>query len=174
MAHRARFPCNVFGGRESANSSLSVSGLRRLAGIRPRFGLAIVLLPAATGRVLRRSIGGRRAGLSGAAQWVVAYATAALTSALIWGTLLIMARAKARVGHSLAAALVRFGGRSRSASQRYFYDQYDTYLNLDAALFGLSFPASLTRAIGAKRRALRPAATPVALLPSMLRWWRRA
>ena len=40
-------------------------------------------------------------------------------------------------------------GAAALGSERYFYDQFETYLNRDAMLFGVAFPASLEGQLGA-------------------------
>jgi arylsulfatase A-like enzyme len=82
------------------------------------------------------------------------YAVAVLESSLLWGGLLLLASRRRGLGRWLAAALFVVIGALALGSERYFYDQFETYLNADAALFGAAFPASLRGQLAADARGL--------------------
>ena len=112
------------------------------ASFRARFAPLLVLLPA----VLVVSFdAGRRLGrlttLSGTDR--LRYALATVESMLLWGTLLVLAARRRGALRWLGSALFVLLGPLAVGTERYFYQQYDTYLNVDAAVFGASFPKSL-------------------------------
>jgi len=116
--------------------------VRRLARFRARFGPALLLLPAVlivASDLLRRSQ--RLAGWT--AGDAFRYAVAVLESSLLWGGLLLLASRRRGLGRWFFAILFVVIGALALGSERYFYDQFETYLNADAALFGTAFPASL-------------------------------
>ena len=66
------------------------------------------------------------------------YGAALLESAALWGSLLDGGSAAASRWLARSRSLL-FGAGARQ--RRYFYDQFGTYLNADAVLFGAAFPA---------------------------------
>jgi glucan phosphoethanolaminetransferase (alkaline phosphatase superfamily) len=92
----------------------------------------------------------RRARLS---DWSAAdrfyYALAVVESVAVWGGLLLLASRRRGVLRWLAAPLFVVLGALALGGERYFYDQFDTYLNADAVLFAAAFPASVHGQIGA-------------------------
>ena len=113
--------------------------LRHLASFRARFAPLLLLLPA----VLVVSFdAGRRLGrlttLSGTDR--LRYALATVESMVLWGTLLVLAARRRGALRWLGSALFVLLGPLAVGTERYFYQQYDTYLNVDAAVFGASFP----------------------------------
>jgi glucan phosphoethanolaminetransferase (alkaline phosphatase superfamily) len=77
------------------------------------------------------------------ARYLASYALAVAESAVLWGVLLL--GASARRGPLRWAAALSFVTLATLAvgTQLYFYQQYSTYLNLDATLFGTSMADSL-------------------------------
>jgi len=122
--------------------------LRRFARLRTRFAPLLLLLPAVL--IFSSDLLRRRHRLAGwAANDALHYGVAVLESAALWGGLLLIASRRRGAWRWVAAfAFVVFGGIA-VGSERYFYDQFETYLNADAALFGAAFPASLRGQIGA-------------------------
>jgi arylsulfatase A-like enzyme len=77
------------------------------------------------------------------------YAVAMLESATLWGGLLLLASRRRGSQRWFAALAFVLIGAIALGSERYFYDQFETYLNADAALFGAAFPASLRGQVAA-------------------------
>jgi len=122
--------------------------VRRFARFRARLAPALLLLPAVL--ILSSDLVRRWQRLPGwTAGDAVRYGMAALESAALWGGLLLLAsRRRGGLRWAAAAAFVLLGALALG-SERYFYDQFETYLNADAALFGAAFPASLRGQIAA-------------------------
>jgi len=150
--------------------------VRRLAILRARVAPLLLLAPAAfvaSFDVTRRSH--RIASFS--ASDLFRYALTLLESILVWGALLLLAsRRRGTLRWFAAAAFVALGTLSLG-TERYFYDQFETYLNADAALFGAAFPASLRGQLEADASGLFWAlAVPLvcfALLAVIARRWLR-
>lgn len=116
--------------------------LRSLARLRRRFGWAVVLIPAlCVVGVDLLTRGDRLLGLSG--RYVASYGAAAVESAMLWGLLLVAASARRGAFRWIAAGLFVALATLSVGGQLYFHEQYATYLNLDATLFGTSFSESL-------------------------------
>ncbi|MET0591294.1 MAG: hypothetical protein ABW133_01255, partial [Polyangiaceae bacterium] len=150
--------------------------LRRLARFRPLFVPALVVLPAVV--VLGSDLARRWHRLPGwSAIDGARYGLALFESAVLWsGLLLLASRRRGAVRWFAAAVFVVLGALSLGC-ERYFYDQFETYLNADAALFGAAFPASLRGQIAADGAGLlRALAVPFALfltLAILARKWVR-
>jgi glucan phosphoethanolaminetransferase (alkaline phosphatase superfamily) len=71
------------------------------------------------------------------------YGLAWVESAALWGALLFLASRRRGALRWVAGIAFVFVGALALGTERYFYDQFETYLNADAALFGTAFPASL-------------------------------
>lgn len=141
--------------------------MRRFARYRARFALALLLLPAVL--VLASDLTRRWQRLPGwSAGDAFRYSVAMLGSAVLWGGLLLLASRRRGAQRWVAAlAFVLVGGLALG-SERYFYDQFETYLNADAALFGAAFPASLRGQVAADASGLIAAlAFPVAYLAAL-------
>src|SRR5687767_13457038 len=99
---------------------------------------------------------------------VLRYGVAWAESAALWGALLLLAsrrRGVLRWGAGFAFVLV---GALALGTERYFYDQFETYLNADAALFGAAFPASLRGQLAADAFGLAAAlALPLAYFAAL-------
>jgi arylsulfatase A-like enzyme len=122
--------------------------LRRLAHFRARFAVGLLFLPTvlvASSDLARR---GRRIFAFGAADWAC-YGAALLESAALWATLLVVASRRRGATRWCAAPLFVLLGAAALGSERYFFDQFETYLNRDAVLFGAAFPVSLESQLGA-------------------------
>jgi glucan phosphoethanolaminetransferase (alkaline phosphatase superfamily) len=122
--------------------------LRRLAQFRARFAVGLLLLPTilvAGSDVTRR---GRRIFGFGASDWVW-YAAALVESAALWASLLLVTSRRRGLVRWCAAAVFVVLGAAALGSERYFFDQFETYLNRDAVLFGAAFPTSLEGQLGA-------------------------
>jgi len=122
--------------------------LRRLAIFRARFAPVLLLLPAVlvgSSDLARRW---HRVASFGAVD-LLRYGVAVLESAVLWGALLLVASRRRGVLRWFAAGAFVVVGALALGSERYFYDQFETYLNADAVLFGAAFPASLRGQIGA-------------------------
>jgi glucan phosphoethanolaminetransferase (alkaline phosphatase superfamily) len=150
--------------------------VRRLARFRARFAPALLLLPAilvASFDVARR--------WQRMQVWTpsdaLRYGAAWLESGVLWGALLLLAsRRRGALRWAAALAFVVVGALSLG-TERYFYDQFETYLNADAVLFGAAFPASLPGQLAADAAGLAVAvAVPllyfVALAVAARKWLR--
>jgi arylsulfatase A-like enzyme len=116
--------------------------LRRLARFRARFAVGLLLLPTilvASSDLARR---GRRMFGFGAADWAW-YGAALLESAVLWASLLVVTSRRRGLTRWCVAPLFVLLGAIALGTERYFFDQFETYLNRDALLFGAAFPASL-------------------------------
>jgi glucan phosphoethanolaminetransferase (alkaline phosphatase superfamily) len=78
----------------------------------------------------------------GTRDWVW-YALALVESAALWGSLLAVGSRRRGSLRWIAAPVFVLLGATALGSERYFFDQFETYLNADAVLFGAAFPASL-------------------------------
>jgi glucan phosphoethanolaminetransferase (alkaline phosphatase superfamily) len=141
--------------------------VRRLARFRARCAPALLLLPAilvASYDVARRWPRMHTWPATDALRYGVAWAE----SAALWGALLLLAsrrRGVLRWGAGFVFVLV---GALALGTERYFYDQFETYLNADAALFGAAFPASLRGQLAADATGLAAAfAVPLAYFASL-------
>jgi glucan phosphoethanolaminetransferase (alkaline phosphatase superfamily) len=122
--------------------------LRRLALFRARFAVGLLLLPTllvAGSDFVRR---GRRIVGFGAGDWAW-YGAALLESAALWASLLLLTSRRRGALRWYVAPLFVLLGAAALGSERYFFDQFETYLNRDALLFGAAFPTSLEGQLGA-------------------------
>ena len=71
------------------------------------------------------------------------YALAVLESIAVWGALLLLASRRRGIARWVAACTLVALGALAMGGERYFYDQFDTYLNADAVLFAAAFPTSV-------------------------------
>ncbi len=95
-------------------------------------------------------------------KYVASYAFAALESALLWGVLLWVTSARRGIARWLATFVFALFLTAAMGVQHYFHEQYATYLNLDATLFGTSFAASTMGQLSADGRFfLRSIAMPL-------------
>lgn len=137
--------------------------LRALARQRPRLGVALlvapVLLVVATDLSRRAS---RLAMLD--ARHVASYLAAVVESGALWGLLLHVAARRRGALRWIAAAVFVLLATLSMGVERYFYDQYATYLNLDATLFGTSLARSLFGQMRADERQILLALVPPALV----------
>jgi len=116
--------------------------LRRLAFFRARFAVGLLLLPTilvACADVSRR---GRRIFGFGSSDWAW-YGVALVESAALWASLLVLTSRRRGLFRWCAALAFVVLGAAALGSERYFFDQFETYLNRDAVLFGAAFPTSL-------------------------------
>lgn len=107
-------------------------------------GLPFVLLAAPPLLVVAFDVarrGPRLSALGGAS--LASYALTLLESAVLWGVLLVAAAGQRGVVRHVAALLAVVLPTLALGAQRYFHDQYATYINVDAALFGATFGKSL-------------------------------
>lgn len=122
--------------------------MRRFARLRARFAPVLLLLPAVL--ILLCDVTRRWQRLH---VWTVAdaarYGIAMLESAALWGGLLLLASRRRGAERWFAACAFVLLGAVALGSERYFYDQFETYLNADAALFGAAFPTSLRGQVAA-------------------------
>jgi glucan phosphoethanolaminetransferase (alkaline phosphatase superfamily) len=131
--------------------------VRRLALLRTRLGVALLFLPAilvGSSDVARRW---HRMARFGTREWVW-YGAALVESAIVWGSLLVVGSRRRGVLRWLAATVFVALGAMALGSERYFFDQFETYLNADAVLFGAAFPASLEGQLSADATGLVSAA----------------
>jgi arylsulfatase A-like enzyme len=77
------------------------------------------------------------------------YALAFAESAALWASLLLLASRRRGAVRWIAGLAFVVLGAAALGSERYFYDQFETYLNRDAALFGAAFPSSLAGQLAA-------------------------
>jgi arylsulfatase A-like enzyme len=150
--------------------------LRRFARLRPRFAPLLLLLPAAL--ILVSDLTRRWQRLPGWTKTdILLYGIATVESAALWGGLLLLASRRRGAQRWFAALAFVLLGAIALGSQRYFYDQFETYLNADAALFGAAFPASLRGQVAADASGLLAAlAVPLvyfAALAAVGRKWMR-
>jgi arylsulfatase A-like enzyme len=92
-----------------------------------------------------------------------------VVGALLWGGLLALASRRRGAGRHLSALTLALAATIALGGQRYFFEQYSTYLNLDAAFFGLSFGETVGKLLRADRAAFvrahgGPLAAAVALV----------
>ena len=116
--------------------------MRRLALLRARFARALLLLPAilvGSSDIARRW---HRVHSFGGGEWL-RYGLAFCESTALWASLLILTSRRRGWLRWFAAPSFVLLGALALGSERYFYDQFETYLNADAVLFGAAFPASL-------------------------------
>jgi arylsulfatase A-like enzyme len=105
------------------------------------------------------------------------YIVAMTESGALWSGLLLLASRRRGVLRWIASLAFVLIGAVAIGSERYFYDQFETYLNADAALFGSAFPASLRGQIAADaaglfRALLVPLVGLLALAAAGRRWVR--
>jgi arylsulfatase A-like enzyme len=122
--------------------------VRRLARFRALVAPALLVVPA--GIALGTDAFRRWPRL---AAWSAAdagqYGVAFAESAAFWGGLLVLASRRRGALRWVATAAFVVLGATALGAERYFYDQFQTYLNADAARFGAAFPASLRGQVGA-------------------------
>ncbi len=141
--------------------------LRELAR-RPRLRRAVVLAAPALFVVLVDVAlrGERIAAFS--AKHLASYAFAVVQGGVMWGLLLALASARRGLGRWLGAAAFIGLATASLGGQIYFYQQYSTYLNLDATLFGTTMADSVVDQIDADRRHFLWVMLPTALAATTL------
>jgi glucan phosphoethanolaminetransferase (alkaline phosphatase superfamily) len=121
--------------------------LRRLARFRSRYAPLLLVIPAVlatSSDLVRRR--GRLGDWSASDRFC--YALTVVESIVVWGALLLLASRRRGIVRWLAAPAFIVLGALALGGERYFYDQFDTYLNADAVLFAAAFPASVHGQIG--------------------------
>jgi arylsulfatase A-like enzyme len=78
------------------------------------------------------------------------YVLSTVAGGALWGSLLLFASRRRGVARHVAVAFFVLGATLALGLERYFHDQYATYLNLDALFFGLSFKDSLSSQLHAQ------------------------
>ena len=136
--------------------------VRWLATNRP-VRVALVAAPSALIALADASLRGARAVAA------PAYAGSLALSVALWGVLLVLAARRHGAFRHVAAALFVIAVTLALGTQRYFHTQFGTYLNLDAVLFGVSFPDAVWRQLFADgatvaRAHLLPLAVSIALV----------
>ncbi len=147
--------------------SRRVTTLRALARKRNLLRLLTVALPTAA--IVATDLAARGTRLLGlSAGHKGALLLAMLESALFWGSLLTLASRRRGPLRWIAAAVAVFAAAWLVGGQRYFFDQYVTYLNADAAAFGASVGRSVVNQVAADAgnflRFLLPPAALMAVL----------
>jgi glucan phosphoethanolaminetransferase (alkaline phosphatase superfamily) len=127
--------------------------VRRLALLRARLAAGILLLPAILIAAFDLARRRQRVVAFGAGDWLW-YGAAVVESAAIWAVLLLVASRRRGALRWVAAPVFVLLGAVALGSERYFYDQFETYLNADAVLFGAAFPTSLEGQLGADKSGL--------------------
>jgi glucan phosphoethanolaminetransferase (alkaline phosphatase superfamily) len=97
------------------------------------------------------------------------YFAASLESLALWSSLLVLASRRRGWLRWLAAAAAVLGSLFLLGGQRYFFDQYFTYLNADAASYGAAVGRSVANHFGADLANFARFVAPVAL--AMLAAW---
>jgi arylsulfatase A-like enzyme len=150
--------------------------VRRLARFRALFAPVLLVVPAA---IVLASDGARR--WPRLAAWsagdAARYGVALIESAALWGGLLLLASRRRGALRWLAMFAFVAVGATALGAERYFYDQFQTYLNADAARFGAAFSASLRGQVSADAAGLtRSVAVPfgyfIALVMISRKWVR--
>ena len=96
-------------------------------------------------------------------RFIASYAGAVIESALLWGVLLWVTSARRGITRWVATGVFALFLTLAVGIQNYFHEQYATYLNLDATLFGTSFAASTLGQLSADGRFfLRSIGVPLA------------
>jgi glucan phosphoethanolaminetransferase (alkaline phosphatase superfamily) len=153
-----------------------IAALRRLARLRRR--LAPLLLAAPLALVWSIDLWTRSSRMAQfRALEVGSYALSSLLALLLWGSLLLLASRSRGALRWLAAALALLLSVFLLGGQRYFFDQYVTYLNADAANFGASVGRSVLGQVAADaanfaRFVLPPTAMLAGLLLAGRKWLR--
>ncbi len=121
---------------------MHVARLRRLTRWHRRVGWVLLAAPALTVVGFDFALrGSRLSTLDGSHR--ATYAAAILESLLVWGGLLYAAaRRTGRVRH-LSAALFVVGFTLSLGGQRYFFQQYNVYVNIDVSWFATDFSESV-------------------------------
>jgi len=152
--------------------SLRDSGRRLLRALARRPGLraALVLaLPAVLVVISDMALRGGRV-VDFPVKYFGSYAAAFVESGVLWGLLLYVAsarRGKLRwVAGGVFVALATFA----VGTQLYFYQQYSTYLNLDATLFGTSVAESVFGQLSADGAHFLGSVTPPLVVATSLVW----
>ncbi len=83
-----------------------------------------------------------------------AYLLTVLESAALWGALLTLAARRHGRMRWVAASAFLMLGTTVIGTERYFYEQYGSYLNIEALQFGASFPASVKGQLLAQLRSV--------------------
>jgi glucan phosphoethanolaminetransferase (alkaline phosphatase superfamily) len=120
------------------------SWLRPVAGYRRYLRTVALLAPAlavVAFDVVRRGASVLRAGPSAMA----AYAGSLVVSVAFWGVLTILVSRRSGPLRHVVALLAVVVATLALGGQAYFYGQYATYVNVDAALFATAFPGSVVR-----------------------------
>ena len=127
---------------------LSIAELRRLSKSRRRWVPVLIALPMLISVGLDASRRGARM-MEFAPYYQGTYAASMLESLCVWGLLLYAASRRYgprrwvfKIAFALALTL-SFGG------QRYFFEQYNAYLNVDVSLFASNFKDSIVNQLGA-------------------------
>jgi glucan phosphoethanolaminetransferase (alkaline phosphatase superfamily) len=104
------------------------------------------------------------------AKHLASYAAAMVESAALWGLLLFAASSRKGPLRWIAAVLFVALAALAVGGQLYFHQQYSTYLNLDATLFGTSFAESLFSQLRADGKHFLTSVGPPVVLATMLIW----
>ena len=110
--------------------------------LRKALAVVLLLVPAIAVVVLdfgRRS--DRLMQLEGVYRWT--YVGAVLESGAVWGLLLYAASRRRGAMRWVAAVLFVFAATFAFGGQKYFFDQYNAYLNVDVSLFASNFTDSI-------------------------------
>jgi arylsulfatase A-like enzyme len=95
-------------------------------------------------------------------QEIAFYVAATVESVVVWGVLLGVAARRRGFVRWLGACAFLLLATLALGTERYFYDQYATYMNVDAVLFGAALPRSLLSQIRAQAGSvLRAAVLPL-------------
>lgn len=122
--------------------------LRGFARFRKRFAWLVVLSPVLMVLLCDFTTRGGRL-LSLPIHYVGSYALAVLESAALWISLLWVSSASRGIARWAATFVFVALFTLSVGGQLYFYNQYSTYLNLDATLFGTSLAGSVFGQLGA-------------------------
>ena len=143
---------DVNSGVKAAPEQASRAVLRRervrVRTLRRILGVLLLLLPAIAVVVLdfgRRSE--RLMQLEGVYRWT--YVGAVVESAAVWGLLLYAASRRRGAMRWVAAVLFVFALTFSVGGQKYFFDQYNAYLNVDVSLFASNFTDSIINQLSA-------------------------
>ena len=151
---------------ESASRPSRSGRLRAFARARRRFAWLIVLSPVLMVLASDFSTRGARL-LSLPMHYVGSYAVAVIQSAALWVSLLWISSATRGVSRWAATILFVSLFTLSLGGQLYFYNQYSTYLNLDATLFGTSLAGSVFGQLGADGENLFESVLPPMLIAIM-------
>jgi glucan phosphoethanolaminetransferase (alkaline phosphatase superfamily) len=159
--------------RPSTPGAEKVGRLRVLARARRRFAPLLLAAPLLLVLVTDARIRGDRL-LALSPRYMASYAAAMVETAAIWGLLLFAASARRGAFRWIASALFVILATVVIGGQIYFHRQYQTYLNLDATLFGTSVPASVFGQLKADGKNYLICNVPPLLIAAALVWIGRA